>query len=440
MSDFPLTHEQQSIFDLIENTDGNVLIHGKPGVGKSVLIRALRETGSKHYALAAPTGLAALNIGGKTLHSLFGIAPSEGAFAPDFNNFTKNQSVHENIYHQCTHLIIDEVSMVRADMLDYIDRELQFIKGSDLPFGGIQLIVVGDFFQLPPVTKPRDKKELKEYGYESEFAFDAHSFKDFKLASLNTVMRQSDKAFLDVLHAARTGDLKPKHLVLLNKQVGRCDDFRIQLAAINSQADMINAKQLSLLKTEEQTYSAFQSGRWPAVPVEPQLRLKVGAQIMIKKNNSDKVPSINGVKSSPASGKIVNGTIGKIVELPTAEHDYMVVEIEDGTTHNIYRQRWELHEKYKQDGKWLTKTIASYEQLPFQLAWAISMHKSQGQSFDKVHIDSQRLFAAGQMYVALSRCRSLEGVSLQRQITADDFWADKNVLRFNNTIYNGAKK
>lgn len=431
MNDFTLTHEQQAIFDLIENSSDNILVHGKPGVGKSVLIRALQETGSKHYALAAPTGLAALNIGGKTLHSLFGIQPSDGAFAPDFNIFTKNDHVLKNIYYRTNHLIIDEISMVRADMLDYIDRLLQEVKGSDLPFGGIQVIAVGDFFQLPPVTKNEDKKQLKEYDYQSEFAFDAFSFKGFKLVSLNKVLRQNDAKFIELLHAARTGNVTPSMLKLLNKQVGTHKDFRISLTATNSQADMVNMKNLSLIKEEAIKFEATKFGYWPALPVEQTLTLKKGAQVLIKKNNADKPPGAKGM----ASGKIVNGTIGKIVELPTKENNFTVVELEDGTIHNIYKCRWELKEKRKVDGRWHEEIIASFEQVPFQLAWAISMHKSQGQSFDKVHIDASKIFAAGQLYVALSRARTLEGVSLQAPIKADNFWANEDVLRFEKSIY-----
>jgi ATP-dependent DNA helicase PIF1 len=428
-----LTHEQQSIYDLIESTDSNILIHGKPGVGKTVITRALKETGQKHYTIGAPTGLAALNAGGKTLHSLFGIQPSDGAFAPDFNIFTKNDHVLRHVYHQVKHLIIDEISMVRADMLDYIDRVLRNIKGVDEPFGGIQVICVGDFFQLPPVTKTQDLKQLKEYGYRSEFAFDANAFEGFKTINMEKVLRQADPKFINFLHAARTGDTSPAQLKLINNQVAPCTDFRIQLTGTNQQAELINLKQLSMLKTQPVKFEAQKFGYWPQNPVEQSLTLKVGAQVIIKKNNSDR-PSMY-TKDIKASGKIVNGSIAKIMELPTKEREYFICELEDGTTHNIYTQRWELKEKKRVDGAWTEQVVASYEQAPFQLAWAISMHKSQGQSFDKVHIDSRKIFAAGQLYVAVSRARTLEGISLAVPITKANFWADENVMRFNKSIY-----
>src|SRR6478609_812911 len=196
-----LTKDQQRLFDLVESTNDCILIQGKPGVGKSVLINALRETGSKHYDIAAPTGLAALNINGKTLHSLFGIAPSQGIYVPTYNNFTKSERVLNHLKYTVKHVIIDEVSMMRCDMLDFIDRQLRFIKQEDKPFGGVQVICFGDFFQLPPLVSPLERRDLKEQDYKSEFAFDSHVFKHFTTLSLNEVLRQADPIFLDILHS-----------------------------------------------------------------------------------------------------------------------------------------------------------------------------------------------------------------------------------------------
>lgn len=433
MSEFTLTSEQQSLYDLCENTDKNYLIHGKPGVGKSVLIRALRETGKKNWAVAAPTGLAALNIGGKTLHSTFGIVPSDGIYEPDFNLFTKNEHVHANVYYRIQHLIIDEVSMVRADLLDYIDRELRHIKGIDLPFGGIQVVVVGDFFQLPPITSDKDKKALKENGWASQFAFHAASFTSFTSTGLSKVLRQADEVFIGILHAARTGKLSGAQLKLLNKQVGKPNDFRPTLVAVNKQADLINLKQLSLIKEQPQKFIASKYGWWPALPVDEEITLKVGAHVMIKKNNADKAPGF-GPGVLPASGRIVNGTICKISKLPSTEDGPLEIELEDGTKLPIYKAKWERKEKTKIAESWSEKVVSWYEQYPVQLAWAISMHKSQGQSFDKIHIDPSRVFEAGQLYVALSRCRTLAGISLQTPINEKDFKVNEDVIRFNTWL------
>lgn len=427
MNEFTLTHQQQAIYDLCEATTNNILIHGKPGVGKSVVSRALRETGAKHYTMGAPTGMAAINVDGKTLHSIFGISVSDGIIPPDYNNFTKNENVTNNVFHRVKHLIIDEISMVRADMLDYIDRCLQYIKGDDSPFGGIQVIAVGDFYQLPPVARAADIKALKAEGYESQFAFDAFSFKGFNVITLDEILRQSDPEFIALLHAARSGSITKSQLKVLNKQVGKGDDLRIKLTAVNRQAEMINMKSLSLIRETPVSFEAERIGYWPSNPVEQTITLKKGAQVMIKKNNSDKEPGVRGV----ASGLIINGTIGTLLELPTKEDPYAIIELADGSTHKIFKQRWERKEKQRGiGGGWEDKLVASFTQWPFQLAWAISMHKSQGQSFDRVHIDASKVFEAGQLYVALSRCRSLQGISLAAPVNEDNFWANENVVRF----------
>jgi ATP-dependent DNA helicase PIF1 len=426
MVEFQLTKNQQQIYDAVVGSDNCVLIHGKPGVGKSVLIRALRDTGAKHYTLGAPTGLAALNIGGKTLHSIFGITPSEGIFQSDYNKFTTNINIINFIQHRLHHLIIDEISMVRADMLDYIDRLLREVKNVDKPFGGVQVIAFGDFFQLPPVAKSSDVKELKADGYDSEFAFDSKVFKqNFKSVVLNQVHRQSDPIFLNLLDAIRNGKVTGKHITMLNARVSKVTDVRIILTPLNRQADVVNQSELKAIKEPSQTYEATKYGYWPANPID-QLTVKVGAQVMIKKNGADRPPNLRG----PFESKVVNGTLGKVVELPSKDSPAIKVEIETGEVVNIYVSRWERLEKEKIDGKWSEKVVASYEQFPLQLAWAISIHKSQGQTFERAHINPQSMFAAGQFYVALSRVKSLEGVSLEGPVSQRTFMVDKRVLNF----------
>lgn len=437
-----LTHDQQFIFDLVESTDDNILIHGKPGTGKSVLIRALRETGRKHYTVGAPTGLAAINIGmgAKTLHSLFMIPVSNGIFTPDFNKFTNNPNVRNNILHSIKHLIIDEISMVRADTLDYIDRVLRNVKDVDKPFGGIQVIAVGDFFQLPPVINSKDKKDLLGHGYRSEFAFDARCFQDFTPVILEEVLRQKgDNSFIDILHAARTGNVTADHLAKLNRRVEPCTDFRVRLASKNVTADEINQKHLREIKATAVEYHANAVGSWPQFPAETVLQLKPGAQVLVKKNAADRPPG----KSGPHSSVVVNGSLAIVRELPPATDDEpqrVVVEMADGSMTPIYIVRWEQKAKEKIGDRWEERVIASFEQMPLQLAWAISMHKSQGQSFDAVHIDPQSIFAAGQLYVALSRARSLAGLSLESKVNSKLFWANKRVLAYVADIEKQSKK
>lgn len=421
----PLTKQQKKVFDAVETSMDNFLIQGPPGTGKSVLINTLRTLGNKTYVLAAPTGLAALNIGGRTLHSIFRLPISDGIIAPDYNNFTTDDRVLDMIKYHIKHLIIDEVSMVRCDMLDYIDRLMRHAKGYDKPFGGAQLIIVGDFFQLPPVARGQDKAQLKNAGYASEFAFDSRVFKDnFKVMELTEVLRQKgDTKFLDILDSARTGEVNAKQAAILNKCVGFPDDLRIQLAGINRQADEMNQAKLRTLPMPDKRYSASKYGEWPALPAEEVLTLKVGAQVMVKMNSADRPPSTKGEFVS----KVVNGTLASVLEM---EEGMVKVKKENGDEVTIYRQRWERKIKEKVGEKWEERTVASYEQIPLALAWAISMHKSQGQSFDKVHIDASKVFADGQLYVALSRCRTLAGLSLAGPINTRKFRANADVMAF----------
>jgi ATP-dependent exoDNAse (exonuclease V) alpha subunit len=432
--EFQLTQDQQRIFDLVQSTDSNYWILGKPGVGKSVLIRALTEYGEKHFTLAAPTGLAAINIGGKTLHSIFGIPVSQGIFAKDFSRFTTNPNINKHVAFGIKALIIDEVSMVRADTLDYIDRFMRHCKGVDLPFGGIQVICVGDFFQLPPIINKEDRDAMKAGGWQSEFAFDAFATKDFKPLVLEEVLRQKgDDKFIDILHAARTGNVGPKHLVALNKQVQPCTDYRVRLTGRNRDADEINQAHLKAIKETSKEFSADSFGDWPEFPAATILELKIGAQVLIKKNAADRVPGSKG----PNQSKVVNGSLGIVVELPEQEDGQpakVMVKLQDGSVVSIYRARWERKVKEQKDGEWSERLLASFEQIPLQLAWAISMHKSQGQSFDAVHVNAQSIFAAGQLYVALSRCRSLAGLSLETPVSSNKFWANVRVKQFTKQI------
>ncbi len=460
--EFPLNKDQQKAFNAIEGTLDNYLIHGKPGVGKSVLIRALTEDGNKSYTLAAPTGLAALNIGGRTLHSIFRLPTSNGIMPEDYNVFPNDDRVLNFIRYQIKHLIIDEISMVRADMFDYVDRLMRYAKQQpDKPFGGAQVIIIGDFYQLPPVVTREEVVPLRMAGFSSPFVFSSKVFQScFKTLFLDEVLRQKgDPDFIDLLNSARTGEVHPQQLKTINKQVGLPDDIRIKLAGTNKQADEINWSELRAIQAEEKKYQSSKFGEWPALPAEELLTLKVGAQVMVKMNGADRPPSLRG---EFVSG-VVNGTLGKVVKflekLPRSKTNYsvgdlvedmldgieiettggieaVVIEKDNGEQATIYRKRWERKVKEKIGDKWEEKVVASYEQIPLALAWAISIHKSQGQSFDKVHIDATKIFAPGQLYVALSRGRSLAGISLQVPVTTSKIWANRDVLQFFDTLEN----
>lgn len=430
--EFKLTQNQQELFDLIEHTNYNIAVQGKPGTGKSVLVRALISKGLKNYMVAAPTGLAAINIKGRTLHSIFRLPASQGVIAPDFNLFNQDEKVMNFIKFGIKHLIIDEMSMVRADMFDYIDRYCQFVRGNDEPFGGIQVILVGDFYQLPPVVVGPESVQLKEYGYVSNgitcpFLFASKCFSSFKMHYLTEVLRQQgDPGFVKILDKARTGELSPAQVDKLNKQVQRePEEFVISLCGSNAQADQINSINNGLLKTQECYYRADVFGDWSnTYPAPETLHVKIGSQVMVKQNGADKPPGATGKE---VVSKVVNGTIGKVVELlPEA----VIIELKEGEQVKIYRREFERKVKKRGDEGWEEVVVASFQQIPLQLAWAITIHKSQGQTFERVHIDASKIFAAGQLYVALSRCKTLKGITFKQRVVEQKFWPDKSVTKY----------
>lgn len=428
MIEWPLTKDQQTVFDLIENTNQNVFVGGKPGVGKTVLVRALDELGKKLYTKAAPTGLAALNMGGKTLNSVFGIAPMEW-FPRDYDNWPKNENVQKFLRFTVKHLIIDEISMVRSDFLDFVDRILRHFKDRDEPFGGIQVIVVGDFFQLPPIVDKLTMGKMNADGWKTEFAFSANCFSTFVPYFLTEVLRQKgDDKFIKVLHEARLGgdNLSDASLKLLNARVQRCGDLRMRLCGKNKEAEAINLNHMAELETPEVEFSADSYGSWPEFPADTIVTLKVGTQVLVKVNGADKKPGTKGT-----SGTVVNGSLGEIVEInEQAEAPNVVIRLRDGRQVPIYRNRWERVERKKNDeGVWEEEVVASFTQIPLQLAWAMSIHKSQGQTYEAVHVNPASIFAAGQLYVALSRSKSLAGLTLESRVDRELFWARPSVIQ-----------
>lgn len=412
-----LSAEQQKVFELIENTREHVFITGRAGTGKSTLLNHLAWNTSKIIVVCAPTGVSALGVGGQTIHSLFRlptgvIADHEIKQTPDL---VKMLAAIDT-------LVIDEVSMVNADLMDAIDRSLKLArKKPHDAFGGVQVIMFGDPYQLPPVPA-RDSDERAYFAdhYLSPWFFDAHVWQNapLKIIELTEIHRQRDERFKELLNAVRHGRVTAQMAKELNDAGARPapQENIITLSSTNQIANNINRKRLAELAGQSLTAVAEINGEFnpSAYPADDTLELKPGAQVMFLRNDPD--------------GNWVNGTIGQV----TRVEGTVWVEV-DGVEHEVEPTIWERY-KYRYDAatKTLTKeVVADFEQFPLRLAWAVTIHKSQGQTYDAAIIDlGPRAFSAGQTYVALSRVRSLEGLYLTRPLRPNDIIVDENVTRF----------
>jgi hypothetical protein len=290
--------------------------------------------------------------------------------------------------------------------------------------------MVGDFCQLAPVVNAASRAELKAAGYQSEFAFSAHAFTldSFKIFELTEVLRQKDDLyFMEILNAARFGDVSVKMIRDLNALVGAPHPKAITLTATNKQADEINDNELARLEGKPVTFFAEATGDWPESmwPLPGTIKLKPGAQVMIRKNGADRDPD----ETKEVTTKLVNGTLGIVKEIADNKKTLML-----DTDIKVYRQEFERTKKVQVDDKWKMQRYATFEQMPVTLAWAISMHKSQGQSFDNVNIDPNRVFSPGQLYVALSRARSMGGMTLLSPVTGNKFSVNKMVRMFYESL------
>lgn len=410
--------------DRIEKEGCNAFITGRAGTGKSTLLQLFRNTTRKKAVVLAPTGIAALNVKGQTIHSFFGFPPRPLSVSEIKKR--RNRRLYQNL----EVLVIDEISMVRADLLDNIDWFLRVNRDIPLPFGGLQVVFFGDLFQLPPVVASDVEAMRFQMEYDSPYFFSARVMQEenFSLEKieLRKVYRQENRHFLRLLEAVRLNRVDYDDLEDLNS---RClphfepEDFYITLSARNARADAINNKELERIPLPERAYLATITGDFnPGLyPTDPALRLKLGAQVMFIKNDPDK--------------QFVNGTIGKITNM---KDDAITVAVEEPGTGNqhieVERMEWEIL-RYKPSltdiDKIETETIGAFRQFPVKLAWAITIHKSQGKTFDKAIIDLGRgAFEHGQAYVALSRCRSLEGIVLRQPIRMEDILTDARVVEY----------
>jgi ATP-dependent DNA helicase PIF1 len=419
-----LNDEFRLVLDQLEKTNNHYFITGKAGTGKSTLLNIFRNTTRKKVVVLAPTGIAALNVKGQTIHSFFKFPPR----LMQQKEIVK--SPNHRLYKNIDMMIIDEISMVRADIIDNINYFLQLNRGNHLPFGGVQVVFFGDLFQLPPVVATEFEKQYFRERYETSYFFSSDVLKskaiDVKTIQLNQVFRQTERKFVGLLDSIRRADINEEDLQTLNERFLTLPEdkkYIINLCTINATADKINQKEMEAIAEQPRVYNAKIEGEFAAnlYPTDLSLILKKGAQIMFIRNDIER--------------RYVNGTIGIITKIENDEVWAMVSD-QNGEEKEILvsQESWEIIRYENQRGMSTDidiKVLGTFTQLPIKLAWALTIHKSQGKTFDKVIIDLGRgAFDYGQTYVALSRCRTLEGIYLTRPVTYRDIMIDQVVVDY----------
>jgi energy-coupling factor transporter ATP-binding protein EcfA2 len=411
-----LSDEQKSVYDAIESTREHVFVTGRAGTGKSTLLNHLSWNTSKQVVICAPTGVAALNVGGQTIHSLFRLPIGVIADHP-----IEQGAEVRKMLNTIDTLVIDEVSMVSADLMDAMDRSLRQARAKPHdPFGGVQVVLFGDPYQLAPVPGDADERAYFADRYRSMWFFDAKVWDEAQLTvyELGEIHRQHERDFTYMLNAVRHGMVTAEIAGRLNTTGARPapEEGAITLATVNATVNRINSSRLARLPGRTLTAKAEITGEFAgrAYPADQALELKVGAQVMFLRNDTDQ--------------RWVNGSIGTVTKIS----DTVFVEV-DGEEHEVNPAIWEKYKySYSAATKKLSKdVVAEFQQFPLRLAWAVTIHKSQGKSYDRAIVDlGQRSFAPGQTYVALSRITTLDGLYLTRPLRPSDVIVDEHVVRF----------